>query len=262
MTLDPNFADLTAFACRLADSARVETLARWQDAGATRNKAGRGAYDPVTEADVAAEAAMRALIRESYPGHGILGEEFAEQPATGEYSWSLDPIDGTRSFVCGLPTWVTLIALLRADEPVLGVIDAPRLCERYVGDGRSAWLLPEDRPLATSTCEDLSEARLSTTDPDLLTGAQVDAFARLRGRSRIVRYGHDGYAYARLAAGSLDLVVEAGLKPYDLMALIPVVRGAGGMIGNWQGGLDLSRGDVVAAATAELFAHAVEVLNA
>ena len=262
MSIDPSIAELTAFACRLADAARAETLARWQDAGNARNKAASGAYDPVTQADVAAEAAMRALIREAYPGHGIAGEEFAEQPATGEHIWSLDPIDGTRSFVCGLPTWVTLIALLRAGEPVLGVIDAPRLDERYVGDGVSARLLPEDRLLSTSACRDLSEARLSTTDPDLLTGVQGTAFALLRGRCRIVRYGHDGYAYARLAAGSLDLVVEAGLKPYDLMALVPVVRGAGGAIGNWHGGPDLSGGDVVVAATPELFAQAVAVLNA
>ncbi|HZF43065.1 MAG TPA: inositol monophosphatase family protein [Sphingomonadaceae bacterium] len=261
MISEPNLDELSAFACRLADAARGETLARWQGAGAARNKAQVG-YDPVTEADVAAEAAMRAMIQEAYPRHGIAGEEFAEQAAAGPYCWSLDPIDGTRSFVCGLPTWVTLIALLRDGEPVLGVIDAPRLDERYLGDGRKARMLPGNAMLATSGCARLGEARLSTTDPGLLEQAQGAAFARLRGLCPVVRYGHDGYAYARLAAGSLDLVVEAGLQPYDLMALVPVVRGAGGTIGNWRGGADLTGGDVVAAATPELFAETLAVLNA
>jgi myo-inositol-1(or 4)-monophosphatase len=261
MNLDPSLDELSVFACRLADAARGETLKRWQGAGAARNKA-QGGYDPVTEADVAAEAAMRAMIREAYPEHGIAGEEFAEQAAAGPYCWSLDPIDGTRSFVCGLPTWVTLIALLRDGDPVLGIIDAPRLDERYLGHGQSAWLMSGSAALATSGCAQLPDARLSTTDPELFDEGQGAAFARLRSKCRVVRYGHDGYAYARLAAGSLDLIIEAGLQPYDLMALVPVVRGAGGTIGNWRGGADLTRGDVVAAATPELFAAAVAVLNA
>lgn len=262
MPISPDSAELTAFACRLADAARAETLGRWRDAGASRNKAHGALYDPVTQADVSAEAAMRKLIREVYPAHGIAGEEFADQPASNNLTWSLDPIDGTRSFVCGLPTWVTLIGLLRNGEPVLGVIDAPRLGERYIGDGVAATLLPEARRLSASTCRALGEARLSTTDPDLFADDQAAGFARVRRQCRIVRYGHDGYAYARLADGSLDLIVEAGLKPYDLMALVPVVRGAGGVIGNWRGGGDLSGGDVVAASTPELFDRAVAALSA
>lgn len=242
------------FACRLADAARVETLGRASGAGESRNKAGAEEWDPVTEADIAAERVMRAMIRETYPDHGIAGEEFAEQPSANELSWSLDPIDGTRSFVCGLPTWTTLIALLEDGVPVLGIIDAPRLDERYVGCGET-WL--GDTRLRTSTCRRLDEARLSTTDPGLFVDADADAFDRVRSGAQVVRYGHDGYAYARLAAGSIDVVVEAGLKPFDLMALVPVVRGAGGMIGDWRGGNDFAEGKVVAAATPELFATVV-----
>ena len=251
---------LAAFACRLADAAQAETLGHWSDAGASSNKAGNGDYDPVTDADISAEQAMRTLIRDAYPDHGIAGEELADQPAASPYVWSLDPIDGTRSFVCGLPTWTTLIALLRDGEPVLGLIDAPRLGERYLGYGGQARLLPEDRVLATSGCVALGEARLASTDPHLFDDAQGEAFGRLRGACRVLRYGHDGYAFARLAAGSIDLVVEAGLKRHDLMALIPVVRGAGGIIGDWRGGIDFAAGDIVAAATPELYAAAVAAL--
>ena len=138
MSDDP--AEFVGFAQRLADAARGETLARWREAGEARNKATDGRYDPVTEADVAAEQAMRVLIERSFPDHGIAGEETAERKARSAWCWSLDPIDGTRSFVCGMPSWVTLIALLRDGEPVLGVIDAPRLRERYIGHGGSAFL--------------------------------------------------------------------------------------------------------------------------
>lgn len=246
------------FACRLADAARVETLGRWREAGRSQNKAGAGEWDPVTEADVAAETAMRALIRESYPDHGIVGEELPDHLSAGRLSWSLDPIDGTRSFVCGLPTWTTLIALLEDGEPVLGLIDAPRLDERFIGCGET-WL--GERRLRTGGCTRLDEARLASTDPALLAGEDAAAFERVRVQARVVRYGHDGYAYARLAAGTLDVVVEAGLKPHDLMALVPVVRGAGGVIGDWNGGEEFGGGRIIAAATAELFAEVVRLLT-
>lgn len=256
----PPIADLATFACRLADAARAETMSRWREAGRAENKDAGGGYDPVTQADVAAERAMRAIIVETYPEHGIAGEELDDRPSTSGLVWSLDPIDGTRSFVCGLPTWVTLIALLRDGEPVIGLIDAPRLDERYLGFGGSTRQLPGEGLLRTSGCRDIADARLSSTDPGLFAGGQSEAFDRLCARCRVVRYGHDGYAYARLAAGSIDVVVEAGLKPYDLMALIPVVQGAGGVVGNWDGGSDVSDGRVVAAATTELYEQAVALL--
>jgi len=252
------------FIRELADAARRETLARWADAGLAENKASADAFDPVTEADRAAERAMRALIEQCFPEHGIAGEEFPDRPSSGRHVWSLDPIDGTRSFICGMPSWVTLIALLEDGAPVLGLIDAPRLGERYVGYAATVKLLTADgeQPLRTSECTSVAEARLSTTDPFLFEGTEAEAFGRLRRAARTTRYGHDGYAYARLAAGSLDLIVETGLKPYDYNALIPVVRAAGGAIGDWSGGSDFAEGQLIAAATRKLFEEAVEMLRA
>ncbi len=256
-------SDFLSFAHRLADAARAETLARWARGCAAEDKSGGTAFDPVTEADREAERAMRRLIEQSFPEHGISGEEFPDRPARGPYCWSLDPIDGTRSFICGLPTWTTLIALLEGGRPVLGLIDAPCLDERYLGSRgtrlfRSAW---GERTFAVGGCTSLAEARLSTTDPYLFQGADAEAFEALRRRVRTIRYGHDGYAYARLAAGTLDLVVEAGLKPHDYHALSPVVRAAGGTIGDWSGGDDFSEGRIVAAATRALYDEAVAALG-
>ena len=239
------------FAERLADAARAETLPRWHSGCAAADKNEGGAWDPVTEADRAAERAMRRLIEAEYPDHGIQGEEYPEKVGAGRWCWSLDPVDGTRAFVCGLPSWTTLIALLEDGRPVLGVIDATPLNERYVGPGGER---------KTSGCTSLADARLSTTDPYLFSGAETEAWDRVRRRVRTTRYGLDAYGYARVAAGSLDLVIEAGLKPHDYNALIPVVRGAGGTIGNWEGGEDFSAGRVVAAATRELYRAAVKTL--
>lgn len=254
---------LDSFARDLADAARAETLTRWQGGWIADDKSQGGAYDPVTEADREAERVMRNLIEAHFPDHGIYGEEFPDRPAQGRYSWSLDPVDGTRSFICGLPTWVTLIALLDEGRPVLGVIDVPRLNERYVGYGDHAVLSSPmaECSLSASGCTTLAEARVSTTDPFLFVEAEAEGFDRLRRRSRTTRYGHDGYGYARLAAGSLDLIVESGLKPHDYNALIPLVRAAGGTIGDWQGGEDFAAGRIVAAATRPLYEEAVHLLE-
>jgi myo-inositol-1(or 4)-monophosphatase len=230
------------------------------------NKSDQALFDPVTEADRAAEQAMRSLIAERFPDHTIRGEEFPDKLGTDRLEWSLDPIDGTRSFICGLPTWTTLIALLEDGEPVLGLVDAPAVDETYAGSGSEAWLARGGSQVAirTSQCRVISEARLSTTDPFLLDddGHALSAFDRLRRAARVTRYGHDGYAYARLAAGTIDLVVESDLKPHDYNALGPLVRAAGGHVGNWTGGADLARGAIVAAASRELYDAAVELLNA
>lgn len=255
--------ELANFGVELAELARRETLGRWASGCGAGDKGGDGVYDPITEADLAAERAMRAAIEDQYPDHGIAGEEFGPKQPSSRYRWSLDPIDGTRSFTCGLPTWVTLIALLEDELPVVGVIDAPCLDERYVGFGGAAWLHARGavKPLQASRCRSLSDARLSTTDPDLFCGAAADAFAQVRTSARTVRYGHDGYAYARLAAGSIDLVIEAGLKQHDYQALIPVVGGAGGIFGDWCGGENFSAGGVIAAATPELYEAAVAIMR-
>jgi myo-inositol-1(or 4)-monophosphatase len=197
-----DLADLAAFAVTLADAARVVTLGA-ADLAAEDKNAG-GVYDPVTAADCEAERVIRALIEQAFPDHGIAGEEYGVKPGAGRYEWSLDPIDGTRAFICGLPSWTTLIALLDEGAPVIGLIDAPALDERYLGH-------PGASGLKASQCRSLKEARLSTTDPYLFAGAEAEGFARLRRKARVTRYGLDAYAYARLAAGSIDLVAESGL---------------------------------------------------
>lgn len=247
-----DLADLAAFAVTLADAARAVTLGAVDRVA--ENKHEGGGYDPVTAADREAERVIRALIEQAFPDHGIVGEEFGVKPGAGRYVWSLDPIDGTRAFICGLPSWTTLIALLDEGAPVIGLIDAPALGERYLGYAGAAGLQASD-------CRTVSEARISTTDPHLFAGAEAEGFARLRRTARVTRYGLDAYAYARLAAGSIDLVAESGLQPHDYTALIPVVRAAGGVIGNWRGELDFSEGQVLAAATRELFDEAVKTLG-
>jgi histidinol phosphatase-like enzyme (inositol monophosphatase family) len=248
-----SLSDFAVFAAGLADASRLVTLGA-RDRTAEDKGEGR-AYDPVTAADRDAERVIRALIEQAFPGHGIFGEELGVKAAAGRYVWSLDPIDGTRAFICGLPSWTTLIALLEDNVPVLGLIDVPTLDERYVGFAGATGL-------KASECRSLKEARASTTDPYLFAGAEAEGFERLRRTTRVTRYGLDAYAYARLAAGSIDLVAESGLKPHDYHALIPVVRAAGGVIGNWRGEDDFSDGQVLAAATRELFEEAVGVLSA
>lgn len=261
---DPMLADLASFALELGRRARTETIARFRKDNTVDDKATDGIFDPVTEADRAAEKAMRQLIGERFPSHGITGEEWPDQAGSIDCVWSLDPIDGTRSFICGLPTWTTLVALLKAGAPVLGLVDAPYLDEIYIGFEGQAWMSRngEQAPIRSSTCTRLSEARLSTTDPALFEPRAVEAFDRLRRDARTVRYGHDAYAYATLAAGNLDLVVECGLKPHDYNALIPLVSAAGGAIGDWRGGQAYAGGRIIAASTRDLFEEALSYFDA
>ena len=251
--------DFITFAEQLAEAGRATVLRFSASALSAENKATDGRFDPVTEADRETERTIRALIEARFPAHGIEGEEFGRKPAEGRYSWSLDPIDGTRAFICGLPSWTILIALLDEGRPIVGVIDVPRLDERYSGCGQRAELVTASgrTPLRTSACRALAEARFSTTDSYLFSGDERDGFERVRGEARVTRYGLDAYGYARVAAGTLDLVIESGLAPHDLNALVPVVTAAGGVVTDWQGGDDLSQGRLVAAATVELAQEAV-----
>jgi myo-inositol-1(or 4)-monophosphatase len=254
---------LIAFAHELADAARAETTLKGEQGFAVEAKNGSGPLDPVTEADRGAELAMRRLIEAEFPDHGIAGEEFPDRPGSGPFSWSLDPIDGTRAFVCGLPSWTTLIALLKDGDPVLGVIDVPRLNERYVGYGSTAYLVTPsgEQPIRVSGCRTLAETRLATTDPYLFDEPELDAFTLLRKRARLTRYGWDAYGYARIAAGTIDLVMETGLKPHDYNALVPIVRAAGGAVANWSGDPDLSHGQILAAASQELLEEVRSLLS-
>lgn len=261
MTSD-ELIDFAVFARELAAVARGVTLpATARGIEAQDKNAGEG-FDPVTEADRGAERAIRAAIAARFPDHGIAGEEYGVERGDARLVWSLDPIDGTRSFICGLPGWTTLIALLEDGAPVLGLIDAPALDALHIGYGGESRLIGPggEARLAVSGCASLAEARLATTDPYLFAGAEADGFERVQGAVRVARYGLDAYAYARLAAGGIDLVVESQLHPHDYHALIPVVRGAGGHIGDWDGGADFSAGRVVAAASERLYEEAVRTL--
>ncbi|CAH1444827.1 unnamed protein product [Lactuca virosa] len=191
---------------------------------------------PVTIVDRAAEEAMISIIRESLPSHAIYGEENGWQctEKSADYVWVLDPIDGTKSFITGKPLFGTLIALLHRGKPILGVIDQPILRERWVGiTGRTTRLNGEE--ISTRNCPKLSQAYLYTTSPHLFSGDAAVAFARVRDKVKVPLYGCDCYAYALLASGHVDLVVESGLKPYDFLSLIPVIEGAGGVITDWKG---------------------------
>ena len=217
---------------------------------------------PVTVADREAERAMRDMIAERYPRHGIVGEEFGSQRPDAAEVWVLDPIDGTRAFVAGKPIFGTLIALLRDGRPILGIIDQPVLGERWVGAAGAGSRL-DGAAIATRECADIGRAILNTTSPDLFAGADRDAFRRLSQAVRSTTYGGDCYAYGLLAAGHIDLVVEAGLKTYDFCALVPVVDGAGGRITDWQGGAlgPRSDGRVVAAGDPRLHEKALELVS-
>ncbi|WP_430910252.1 histidinol-phosphatase [Methylobacterium sp. sgz302541] len=225
---------------------------------------GGAPFDPVTEADRAAEVVLRNLIRESFPNHGILGEEFGSERLDAECVWVLDPIDGTRAFIAGLPTWGTLIGLTHHGAAVRGMMHQPFLEERFSGDGRSATLRSPrgERALHTRRCGALGEAILATTDPRLFAeGEERERYGAVEAAVRLARYGADCYAYCMLAAGQIDLVVEAGLKPYDIVALIPIVEGAGGVVTAWDGGPATEGGRIVAAGDRRLHEAALRHLN-
>ena len=223
------------------------------------NKASVG-FDPVTEADRAAERALRAAIERSFPDHGIWGEEYGMTRPEAVTRWSLDPVDGTRALICGLPRWAVLVGLLQDNRHIAGMIDLPALDECLVAVGRETFR--NGKPVRSSDCKLLADARLSTTDPNLFAGIEFDAFERVRRQCRLTRFGLDALAYARIATGDIDVVIENGLKPHDYDALVAVVRGAGGHIGDWNGGDEFSHGRIVAAASHELYERAVGLIEA
>lgn len=242
-------AEYLDFAVALAAKAGEVILPQFRRSLEVESKEAGPHYDPVTEADRAAEQAMRDAIAERYPAHGILGEEFGHQPGNG-LTWVLDPIDGTRGFVMGLLHWGTLVALFDGQRPVVGVIRQPVLDETFAGDGSHAVFASggESRPLVTRPCPGLGAALAGTTTPDMFrTAREREALSSIEEAVRGMRYGTDCYLYAMLAMGQADLVLETRLKPYDVQALIPVVEGAGGVITDWRGGNPSMGGDVLAA---------------
>ncbi|GAB4522710.1 MAG: histidinol-phosphatase [Parvularculaceae bacterium] len=245
--------ELTAFAERLANRARDAILPFFRQSFRLENK-DSGGFDPVTEADSAAEEAIRAEIAREFPDHGILGEEFGETPSDGPFRWVIDPIDGTRAFMAGLPLWTTLIALEREGAPVIGVIDQGFTDERWIGDGKAARYIRNgaSRMLRTRSCRALGVATIVATDPrpgHMFDEREAEIFTAIADSARLARFGTDAYAYAMLAGGNVDIVMEAGLQRFDVAALIPVVEGAGGRMTGWtepdarDGGRVLAVGD-------------------
>ena len=263
---DPLRGQLIDLAGSLADTARAPTLRYFRTSALDiDNKADpRGGFDPVTAADRASETAIREHLAGIRPEDGILGEEFDPQPGTSGLTWIIDPIDGTRGYMSGTPTWGVLIALADAEGPFLGVIDQPYIGERFIGGlGQAQVTGPMGTaPLRCRPPRPLADAVLFTTMPEVGTPAEGAAFARVAAQARLTRYGTDCYAYALLAAGQIDLVIEAGLKAYDIAAPMAVIQAAGGIVTNWQGGDAASGGQVLAASSPELHAEAMALLNA
>lgn len=242
--------DLLTFAHQLADASGVAIGPYFRTRLILDNKAEEGRFDPVTAADRAAEKAVLELLEARFPEHGVEGEEYGMRNPDARLRWVIDPIDGTRAFIVGLPVWGTLIGLLDGGRPILGMMNQPYTRERFwAADGASYFRGPDGavHRIKSRRCPGLQQAMLSTTDPGMfLAGPEQDRFGAVRQRVRATRYGADCYAYCLLAAGHIDVVIEAGLKPYDIVALIPIIESAGGKVTTWDGGSPARGGRIVA----------------
>jgi histidinol phosphatase-like enzyme (inositol monophosphatase family) len=256
-------ADLVATAHALADVARVATLQyfRSRDLAADNKETQR--FDPVTAADRLSEERMRAVLARLRPNDAILGEEFGTQTGTTGLTWVLDPIDGTRGYLSGTPTWGVLISVRDAEGPLYGIIDQPYIGERFEGGlGRAQMTGPMgESPLAVRSPRPLSQAILFSTFPEVGTPDEAAAFRRVAPMAKLVRYGTDCYAYALIAAGQIDLVIEAGLQAYDVQAPIAVIEAAGGIVTDWQGRPAHDGGQILAAASRQVHEEALALLN-
>jgi len=257
--------DLMRVAHLMVDAARPETLRLFRAPGLVAdNKLSTGAgFDPVTQADRAAEEAMRMILARERPDDGIIGEEFGTKAGTSGLTWVLDPIDGTRGFISGTPTWGVLVSVADVSGPLFGIIDQPFIGERFAGGfGVAEVNGPMGKhPLETRKTTAFKDATLLTTFPEIGTAAERRAFMQIEKDVNLTRYGMDCYGYALLAAGQVDLVIEAGLQPYDIHAPICVVRAAGGVVSNWQGGAAHHGGQIIAAANPDVHAVAMSVLQ-
>lgn len=250
----------TLLAC--AGAARPVTLSRFRTQLVVDNKLA-GGFDPVTEADRQAETAIRGIIAARFPDHGIIGEEWDAKATTTPYNWIIDPIDGTRAFISGVPVWGTLVGLIHEGKAVAGLMEQPYTGEYWLAVGGKLRHARNgsDLPAKASGITRLAQARTSTTSPELFSGPHLSAWMALTPRVLQVRYGLDCYAYCLLATGHLDLVVEVGLKDVDIAPLIPIIEAAGGVVTTWDGGSAEQGGTCVAAATPELHAEAMRILR-
>lgn len=246
-----DLSSLLSFAHELADAAASKTVPLFRSGTSVENKLDSG-FDPVTLADREAELVMRKLIETNYPDHAIIGEEFGVKQGGSLHAlqWVLDPIDGTRAFITGMPSWGTLIALNDGGQVVLGILDQPFTGERFSASRSGETILQHKttkRVLKTRKCDSLPEAVLATTSHAFFINAPGEqAFADIVKTAKMTRYGGDCYNYAMVAAGQIDAVIEQGLKAYDIQALIPIVEGAGGIVTNWKGEDAAQGGQVIA----------------
>lgn len=256
-------SDLVATAHELADAAREATLLHFRAASLSAETKEVARFDPVTVADRLSEEHMRAILARRRPDDAILGEEFGPRHGTSGLTWVLDPIDGTRGYLSGTPTWGVLISVADDTGPIYGLIDQPYIRERFEGGfGIARVVGPSgEARLSCRPARPLAEAILFSTFPEVGTEAEASAFRRVSARARLTRYGTDCYAYALVAAGMIDLVVEAGLQAYDVQAPIAVIEAAGGIVTDWQGGPCAQGGQILAAANRSIHAEALALLN-
>ena len=261
---------LAAFAVSAVREAGTLTLRHFRADAHVDDKAEPGAFDPVTAADRDAEALIRRRIRARFPRHGLYGEEQGWEPGAEPLTWMIDPVDGTRGFIGGFVQWGTMLGLWDGQAALLGVVHQPYTGEIWCGTAAGTvfqrWppgapgTPMDNRRCRVRHCAGLGDALLATTDPNLFQGAEADAFHRVRRAVRLSRYGADCYAYCLLAMGSLDLVIESGLKPWDVRPLMPIVTGAGGRLTDWSGGDPGAGGQVVAAGDERVHREALALL--
>lgn len=255
--------EFSQFALELAEASRLETLRHFRQPVKIDNKLDSG-FDPVTEGDRAGERAMRALIEKRYPEHGIFGEEFGIKEGTAPFRWVLDPIDGTRSFIAGTMTWTTLIGLEFEDKPIIGVMDQPYVGESFLGTPEGSYELHKGkrRKLTVNPAVDLASALGTTTSINTYDTPRRAAFlARMQARLRTMRYDGDAYFFSLLAAGHVDVALDAQLQPYDIVALIPIIEGAGGIVTTWDREPARNGGDIIAAASEALYEEALALFD-
>lgn len=261
----PSFKMLLDAAHAMADASGPVILRHFRKRLDVENKETDGGFDPVTVADRGAERAIAKVLAARFPEHGLIGEEYGVTRPDAHHRWVVDPIDGTRSFIIGSPMWGTLIGLLEGDAPLLGVLDQPYTGERFWSGDKASYVRSiggKTRKIETRACTDLATAIVATTHPDLFTaGKEAKAFDRVKRASRMTRYGGDCYSYGLLAAGLIDVIIETGLKSYDIVAVIPIIERAGGRVTTWDGKSAANGGRILATGDPALHDRVLELLN-